>query len=269
LIPLKDQEMIAEKFAQELMGPVKIHLFTEREMGITVPGKRPCQYCKPTQEMMQELSGLHPMISLRVHFMEDKPAQAETYGIERVPAIVLRGPSPVATGGGGEGGTSPASPAGRPRPYVKFYGIPAGTEFPSFLETISDVSRQEVMLTEDSVGQLSKIATEVSVRVFTTPTCPYCPAVARVVCQMAMVNPLVRSEVIEVSEFPELAEQYDVKAVPLTVIADRVSIPGMVPEATLVEEVVKAAGSGFVGAAPEAPKRIERGKERPSGLIIP
>jgi alkyl hydroperoxide reductase subunit AhpF len=125
------------------------------------------------------------------------------------------------------------------------------------------------MLSEDSVRQLSEITSEVSVRVFTTPTCPYCPAVARIVCQMAMVNPMIRSEVIEVSEFPELAERYDVKAVPLTVIADRVSIPGMVPEQTLVEAIVKAAGSAVVGATPEAPKRIERGKERPSGLIIP
>jgi hypothetical protein len=94
---------------------------------------------------------------------------------------------------------------------------------------------------------------------------------------MTMANPNVRSEVIEVSEFPELGERYGVKAVPLTVIADRVSIPGMVPEAALVEQVVKAAESVLATAeqvegpatpaAPPAP--IERGKERPSGLIIP
>ena len=49
MIPLKDQELIREKFAQELIGPVKIDLFTEREVGITVPGRQPCQYCKPTR----------------------------------------------------------------------------------------------------------------------------------------------------------------------------------------------------------------------------
>jgi glutaredoxin-like protein len=248
MIPLKDQELIREKFAAELMGPVKIDLFTERELGITVPGKRPCQFCKPTEDMLRELSGLHPMISLRVHGMEDKPPEAETYGIERVPGIVLRG-----MGGGGAS----------PRPYVKFYGIPAGTEFPSFLETIADVSRGEVLLSEESLGKLTGIANEVSVKVFVTPTCPYCPAVARIVCQIAMVNPNVRAEIIEVSEFPELAERYAVKAVPLTVIGDRLSIPGMVPEEKLVEEVVKAAGE----AGP--PAQIERGKERPSGLIVP
>jgi glutaredoxin-like protein len=247
MIPLKDQELIREKFARELMGPVKIDLFTERELGITVPGKRPCQYCKPTEEMLREISGLHASISLRVHHMEDEPPEAATFGIERVPGIVLRGLDGFR---------------------LTFYGIPAGTEFPSFLETISDVSRREVLLAAESLQQLSEIKTEVSVRVFVTPTCPYCPAVARVVCQMAMVNPNIRSEIIEVNEYPELAERYNVTAVPLTVIADKVSIPGMAPEAKLVEAIVKAAGP-TLELPPAAPKRIERGKERPSGLIVP
>ena len=247
MIPLKDQELIQEKFARELMGPVKIDLFTERELGITVPGKRPCQYCKPTEEMLREISGLHASISLRVHHMEDEPPEAATFGIERVPGIVLRGLDGFR---------------------LTFYGIPAGTEFPSFLETISDVSRREVLLAAESLQQLSEIKSEVSVRVFVTPTCPYCPAVARVVCQMAMVNPNIRSEIIEVNEYPELAERYNVTAVPVTVIADKVSIPGMVPEAKLVEEIVKAAGP-TLEVPPGAPKRIERGKERPSGLIVP
>jgi glutaredoxin-like protein len=247
MIPLKDQELIREKFARELMGPVKIDLFTERELGITVPGKRPCQYCKPTEEMLREISGLHASISLRVHHMEDEPPEAATFGIERVPGIVLRGLDGFR---------------------LTFYGIPAGTEFPSFLETISDVSRREVLLAAESLQQLSEIKSEVSVRVFVTPTCPYCPAVARVVCQMAMVNPNIRSEIIEVNEYPELAERYNVTAVPVTVIAGKVSIPGMAPEAKLVEEIVKAAAA-VASVPPEAPKRIERGKERPSGLIVP
>lgn len=251
MIPLKDQELIREKFAQELSGPVKIDLFTERELGITVPGRRPCQFCKQTQEMLQELSGLHDMVSLRVHYMEDKPAEAQTFGVERVPCIVLRG-------------------LGEAR--LKFYGLPGGMEFPGFLETIVDVSRGEVILAEESVAQLTKITKDITVRVFVTPTCPYCPAMARAAYHMAMLNPKIHSEVIEISEFPELAERYGVRAVPLTVIADRVAIPGMAPEPALVEQVVKAAESA--AGAPEAAEEpavepIQRGKERPSGLIIP
>ena len=159
MIPLKDQDFIREKFSQELLGQVKIDLFTEREVALTVPGKQPCVTCKPTREMLQEISGLSDWISLRVHYIEDRPEEAQTFGISRVPAIVLRGPSR----GSDEGGASP-------RPYLTFYGMPGGTEFPSFIETIADVSRGEVLLTEDSVKALSKVTSAVSVRVFVTPT---------------------------------------------------------------------------------------------------
>jgi glutaredoxin-like protein len=267
MIPLKDQELIRQKFAQELFGPVKIDFFTERELGLSVPGKQPCALCKPTREMLQELAGLSELLSLRMHYLEDKPEEARKFSVERVPSIVLRGASRA------EGET----------PFFKFYGMPGGTEFPSFLETIADVSRTEVLLSEDSVKALSKINEEVSVRVFVTPTCPYCPGMARLAHQMTMVNPLVRSEVIEVQEFSDLAERYEVRAVPLTVINDSVAIPGMIPEPQLVEQVTRAAGASGRASKVEADDtegqsstvvpvespRVERGKERPSGLFIP
>ena len=40
--------------------------------------------------------------------------------------------------------------------------MPGGTEFPSFIETIADVSRGEVLLTEESVKALAEITTAVS-----------------------------------------------------------------------------------------------------------
>ncbi len=91
---------------------------------------------------------------------------------------------------------------------------------------------------------------------------------ARAAFQIAMVNPQVRAEVIEVNEFPELAQRYGVRAVPLTVINDRLAIPGMVEERVLVEQIVKAAGDGRESEQ-ASPKPIERGKIRDSGLYIP
>ncbi len=76
------------------------------------------------------------------------------------------------------------------------------------------------------------------------------------------------------------AERYNVRAVPLTVIDDSVAIPGMIPEQALVEQVVRAARPGAPeGETPAGPTnevaprmdagKAERGKQRPSGLIIP
>ena len=101
---------------------------------------------------------------------------------------------------------------------------------------------------------------------------------ARAAFQLALVNPKVRAEVIEVNEFPELAQRYGVRAVPLTVIADRVAIPGMVHEGVLVEQLLKAvqspvsesseAGGPTSPAGPEQ-QAPQRGQQRGSGLIIP
>jgi glutaredoxin-like protein len=263
MIPLKDQEFIREKFTQELLGQVKIDLFTERDTGLSVPGKQPCVTCKPTREMLQEIAGLSDWISLRIHHVEDRPEEAETFGVDKVPAIVLRGRKLEEED---------------PRFYT-FYGIPGGTEFPSFIETITDISRGEVLLGDESVEALAAIKTGVNIKVFVTPTCPYCPAMVRVAHQMTMVNPLIHSEGIEVNEFPDLGQRYGVQAVPLTVVNDKFAVPGMIPEEQFVEVVVKAAEDSLDGAVQQggptnevetpAPPRVERGKERPSGLYIP
>jgi glutaredoxin-like protein len=258
VIPLKDQELIRQKFAQELVGPVKIDYFTERDLDITVPGRQPCAFCKPTREMLQEIASLHDFVSLRVHILQEAVEERQKFGIDRVPATVLRGSDSAA---------------------FIYYGMPGGTEFPAFLESIVDISRGEVLLSEESVKELGKVQDQVTVKVFVTPTCPYCPQMARAAYQMTLANPKVRSEVIEINEFPDLAERYGVQAVPLTVIADRIAIPGAVPENVFVEQVVKASGAqvetpeGASGpdtpAEPPKPDRIERGKERDSGLYIP
>jgi len=47
-------------------------------------------------------------------------------------------------------------------------------------------------------------------------------------------------DVVEVSEFPDLAQRYMVRGVPKTVINDSVEFLGNVPEATFVEHIQRA-----------------------------
>ena len=165
MIPLKDQEVIREKFAEELSGPVKIDFFTERELSIIVPGRKPCTYCKPAREMLQELASLSDLISLRVHIWEEADEDGKKFGIERIPATVLRGPFDPSTSlraGSAQGRRDSA--------ILKFYGLPGGTEFPSFIESITDISRGETLLSPESAKALRKLKEDVTVRVFVTPT---------------------------------------------------------------------------------------------------
>ncbi|MCS7276053.1 MAG: thioredoxin family protein [Dehalococcoidia bacterium] len=258
MIPLRDQELLRQRFQAELVDQVRIDFFTQKDLPIYLPGKEPCRYCRPTQEMLQELAGLSDLISLRIHVFEDEPEAVRAFGIERVPAIVLRG---------------------RDGPQLKFYGLPSGHEFPEFVETIVHLSRREVPLPEAVARKAKRLQERVTVQVFVTPTCPYCPQMVRAAYALAMANPkAVAAEAIEVSEFPDLARRYNIRAVPYTIINDRVAIPGAVPPEALLEQLAKATGTALVETAPAGettPAELPSGDEPPperrssGGLIIP
>jgi len=56
--------------------------------------------------------------------------------------------------------------------------------------------------------------------------------------QMAMESPFVQAEMIEATEFPDLANRHKVSGVPQTTINDgKGHIVGAVPEANLVAEL--------------------------------
>jgi hypothetical protein len=60
--------------------------------------------------------------------------------------------------------------------------------------------------------------------------------------RMAMVNPLLKAEVVEATEFMELAQRFYVYGVPKTVINESVQFEGSVPESTFLNKVMQAAG---------------------------
>ena len=69
----------------------------------------------------------------------------------------------------------------------------------------------------------------------------------RLAQHMAIASPRVRAECIETTEFPELAQRYQVMAVPKIVINDKVGFEGAIPERDFLGAVLQA-----VGPKPEA-----------------
>jgi glutaredoxin-like protein len=216
LIPLREQEFLREKFSHELAGRVRIDFFTQKETSLLVPGRQPCQYCKPTRQMLEELSALSDRISLRQHiFEEDKQAVAR-FDVARIPAIVLHG---------GDGR------------WLKYYGLPGGYEFVTLVETIVDISRGISYLSDRVRKRLRKLENDVRIQVFVTPSCPHSPEMARLAYHMALQSPRISAEVIEAGEFPELSQRHQVRAVPTTVIDDKMSFSGAVSDQVLMDIV--------------------------------
>lgn len=61
---------------------------------------------------------------------------------------------------------------------------------------------------------------------------------------MAIENPLIRADMIEANEFPDLSEEYSVYGVPLTVANDKVRLEGGAPESYFIPELLKKLGIG-------------------------
>jgi predicted DsbA family dithiol-disulfide isomerase len=58
--------------------------------------------------------------------------------------------------------------------------------------------------------------------------------------QLAIENEHITADVVEVSEFVDMAQLYRVQGVPKTVVNDRIEIMGAVPEPRFLQEVLKA-----------------------------
>ena len=57
--------------------------------------------------------------------------------------------------------------------------------------------------------------------------------------RLAMESDWIRADMIEATEFPQLANKYEVFGVPLTVINEMIRVEGAVPEPMLVNELLK------------------------------
>ncbi|MEM1684522.1 MAG: thioredoxin family protein [Nanopusillaceae archaeon] len=129
-------------------------------------------------------------------------------------------------------------------PNIIFYGLPAGEEFPVFLEDLIHISNGEIHLSEDVKETIEKINKNIDIFVFVTPTCPYCPIASHGAHMFSMVNKNIRGIVIEATEYFELSGEFNVYAVPKIAILSNGQIldswEGALPEREFAKKILKA-----------------------------
>jgi glutaredoxin-like protein len=219
-IPVAEAEALRTHLEKKLEGPVTLDLFIEPKSAIVVPGRPECELCEETRALLEDVASLSNQLTLSVHDVRTETDLARETRVSRVPTLVLRGAA---------------------RGVVRYVGIPAGLEFGTLLDDLAAVSRGTTTLGNESRTKLATLTKPVHVQVFVTPTCPYCPKVASLAHQAAVENAKVTADVIEISEFPDLAAQYHVRGVPKVVMNETVELVGAQPEAAFVDAMFKAA----------------------------
>jgi glutaredoxin-like protein len=213
LISEKDRQQLGKLF-EDLPHEVKIIFFTQ---------EIECQFCKVTHELIDEICSLSPKFKLEVYDYVKDADTAKLYGIDKIPAIALIGERDTG---------------------IRFYGIPAGYEFTTLIEDLIDVARRDVSLAAPLKAELAKVTKPVHLQVMVSPTCPYCPVAVRTAHRFSLANPNVRADMVEISEFPYLAIKYSVQGVPVTIINEKYTVVGAVPESMLIDEIRKAVSQG-------------------------
>ena len=76
----------------------------------------------------------------------------------------------------------------------------------------------------------------------------------RLAQHMSIASDRVRSECVEATQFPELSQSYQVRAVPKIVINDRVEFEGAIPERDFVSAVLQALDGKEPAASGDTPE---------------
>jgi glutaredoxin-like protein len=211
LLSESQKKQLQAQLSQSLLNPVTLSVFTQ---------EYECDYCRENRELAQELAALTDKVQVDVFDLLRDKEKATQLGVDKVPATAILGDR---------------------RSQVKFYGIPAGYEFSSFLKDIIQVSTGVTELSPETRKALAGLKAPVHVQVFVTPTCPYCPGAVSLAHQFAMENSNIKADMIEVSEFPQLAVKYNVMGVPKIVINENIEFVGLQPEEEFLRQVQAAA----------------------------
>jgi glutaredoxin-like protein len=214
LITADIAQQITELF-ETLDKPVEI-LFFSKQSG--------CQNCAEIEQLVSEVAELSPLLSYQMLDVDVDKDTASLYNVEDAPVLVIAARDDELIDYG-----------------VRFLGAPAGHEFTSLIHDLLYVSRRSTDLTEETRAYLDELKEPVLLQVFVTPTCPYCPQAVLLAHQMALESSLVQAEMVESTEFYELANQFNVRGVPQTTInSGKATVVGAVPEQSLLQHIEQA-----------------------------
>ena len=123
---------------------------------------------------------------------------------------------------------------------IRFLGAPIGEEGRTFLEAVVLIGLRKSNLSDQSLKILQRIDSPRKVKLFSSPTCPYCPQQAVNAIKAAVARPdLVSLEIIDIQANPPLADAYSAHSVPQTFANDVLIAQGAQPEELFILSLEK------------------------------
>ena len=123
---------------------------------------------------------------------------------------------------------------------IRWLGAPMGEEGRSFLEAMILIGMGKSGMSDQSLGVVKQIDTPRHLKVFVSPTCPYCPQQVVNGLRAAIEQPdHISLEVIDIQSRPDLAEKYEAHSVPQAYANDVLIGQGAQQEEVFMSSLLK------------------------------
>ena len=103
---------------------------------------------------------------------------------------------------------------------VKFHGVPGGHELNSFLLAIYNLAGPGQALDASVLEAIKAVDKKVNIKVAVSLSCHLCPDVVVGAQRIAIENPNVEAEMLDIANFPELKTKHKVMSVPCLIVND-------------------------------------------------
>jgi len=115
--------------------------------------------------------------------------------------------------------------------FIRWLGAPVGEDVRTFVQALIMMGSGRTNLGDQARKILEQIDGPRDLKVFVSPSCPYCPQQAVNAIMAAIERPeMVSLEIIDIQANPELAGRYSAQCVPQTYTNERLIAQGAQPE---------------------------------------
>ena len=173
-------------------------------------------FAQATREIIRVFRGLTDNIDLREYDLDHE--MARKYKVTTAPCLLIN-----------------------PDEYdIRWMGAPMGEEARTFIELLLLVGQKNSSVSQQSAKVLSRLDAPRTIKIFVSPSCPYCPQQAVNGIKAAVERPdLVSLEIIDIQCKPEIAKKYDAQSVPQAFADDILIGMGAQPEEVFMSSLEK------------------------------
>lgn len=205
-----DLETMESKF-RALKNDVKLIFFTR---------ETDCPHCKEARWLFESIASITHKIEFDFFNFAINEEKDREYHVFAVPALAIIGEKDYG---------------------IRYYGCPQGAELNNFLDDIVYISRGENTLKPEVAIKLVRYKNPIQLKIFISRNCPYSLPVAKLALKLAIGSENINVDIIHADEFMELAHQYNVRGIPMTVVNEKESFYGALDDEEYVDHILKMA----------------------------